>query len=134
MVNFMFLKTSKIKPFVGLGLGYRRATLEYSESDPFFNQALGFGFGQSLEQAEYVGNYVTGEATIGADVRITPLIGARVAVNYIKGLTDSSRNATSADQNNVFFQSPDQNNLDNIGREIEDSTMLGVSAGLVINF
>ena len=132
--KFYVLKNSKIKPFVGLGAGFRRATLEYNTSDPFFNQAIGLGIGQTLEEAEYVGNYVTGEASIGADMNISSTIGARLAVNYSKGLTKSSQNANSSDINNTFYQSADQNNLDNVGREIEGASMLGISAGLIVNF
>jgi outer membrane protein W len=132
--KFYVLKNSKVKPFVGLGAGFRRSTLQYNTADPFFNQAIGLGVGQTLEEAEYVGNYVTGEASVGADMNISSNIGARLSVNYSRGLTESSQNANSTDANNVFYQSADQNNLDNVGREIEKASMLGISAGLIVNF
>lgn len=122
--KFYVLKNQRIKPFVGLGLGYRRATLKYTSANPYFTQVLG----QSLEDAEYIGNYVTGEANIGADINITSTIGARLAVNYAKGLTESSQNVSNVNQ------SQDQYDVDNVGREIEKASMLGVSAGLVIGF
>lgn len=133
--KYYVLKNTKIKPFVGLGLGYRRSTLEYSESDPFYNQAIGLQIGTTLENAEYIGNYLTGQASIGADVSFNNNIGARLELGYSKGLTQSSTTQNNIqDPNNLYYNSVDQANLDNVGKGIEKGDIIGINAGLIIGF
>ena len=132
--KFYVLKDSKIKPYVGLGLGYRRSTLEYSESDPYYNQGIGLNIGTTLENAEYIGNYVTGQATVGADVAFNSNVGARLELGYTRGITESSNPQNVQDPNNLFYNSVDQTNLDNVGKGIEKGSIVGISAGLIIGF
>lgn len=126
--KFFIAPDSKIQPFVGLGLGYRKANLKYKESDPYYNQPSGAG-SQSLENTEYSSNYVTGSVLLGADIAFSDVIGARLMLSYTKGLTDSSTT-----DNTTTYASADEVNLENVGEGIEQANFGSLSAGLVISF
>ena len=128
--KYFITPDSKIKPFVGLGIGYRRANLKYTENDPYFNQVIG-GFGTTAANSEYSSNYVTGTVSGGADVAFTNVIGARLQLAYTKGLTGGSNTSNT---NNQLFYDYNQIGLENTGRALENADFGSLSAGLIIGF
>lgn len=132
--KFFITPDSKIKPFVGLGLGYRRATLKYTENDPYFNQSIG-GYGTTGADSEYSSNYVTGTVSGGADIAFSDVIGARLQLSYTKGLTDSS-NTDNRTTNGGFGTTYDYNQLglEQTGKALEGADFSSLSAGLIISF
>ena len=140
--KFYLLRSAKIKPYLGVGLGYRKASLEYSESDPglqngqFSNGPFFNNQNFSSDDAEYSTGYMTGQANIGADVDFNDSIGARLDLSYTKGLTDGSSSSNNRRIQNGFLTAEqiDQISLDREGRKIEDASIVGISAGLLIKF
>jgi len=128
--KFFITPDSKIKPFVGLGIGYRRANLKYTENDPYFNQSIG-GYGTTGADSEYSSNYVTGTVSGGADIAFSDVIGARLQLAYTKGLTDSSNTDNT---NNQLYYDYNQIGLENTGRALESADFGSLSAGLIISF
>jgi len=131
--KFFIVPDSKIKPFVGLGIGYRRASLSYSENDPYYNQSIG-GFGSTGADSEYSSNYVTGTVSGGADIAFSEVIGARLQLAYTKGLTESSNTDNRTFNNFGGGYDYNQIALEETGRALEGADFGSISAGLIINF
>ena len=82
--KFYFVADSKIRPYGGVGLGYRRTSLKYQESDPFYSNNYYYNYG-TLEDVSYKNNYMTASAQLGADMHFTEMSGARLELAYTKG-------------------------------------------------
>ncbi len=130
--KFFITPDSKISPFVGLGLGYRRASLKYTENDPYYNQSIG-GYGTTGADSEYSSNYVTGTVSGGADIAFSDVIGARIQLSYTKGLTESS-NTDNTTNNFGYNYDYNQIGLEQTGKALEGADFGSLSAGLIINF
>lgn len=122
--KFFITADTKIRPFVGLGLGYNRSSLKYNDDGNGYNYN-GINFGDE----EYNSSFITGSATIGAEVSFSENIGASVDVRYAKGLSTGISSESTASYNN-----PDQRRLENVGTAIEEANQVSLNAGLVIRF
>lgn len=128
--KFYIIPDSRIQPFVGLGLGYKRSSLKYTQADNSmqFNQMFGYSGSSGFSGEEkYRANYVTANASLGTDVLFTDMVGARVMLGYSRGLTDGSRDI---DTN----QSLGQAFLRNVGENIAKANFFSLGAGLLISF
>lgn len=125
--KFYVLTHTRVRPFLGLGLGYRRSQLTYGTSDAGFNTPQNFNFtGQYTGDERFRANYVTGNASVGTDILLTTYIGARLQLAYSRGLTSGERQD--------FAQSMGEVYLRNVGRNLVNADFIGIGAGLVVSF
>lgn len=122
--KFFITADTKIRPFIGLGIGYNRGSLKYNDDGGNYNYN-GVNFGDE----EYTSSFISGAATVGAEVSFSETIGAVVDVRYNKGLGDGFNSKSTQSFNN-----PDQVRLENVGTSIEEANQISLNAGLVIRF
>ncbi len=124
--KFYVVPHSKIRPFVGLGLGYKRSSLRYANDNMNYNTFSPYQAQVSGEE-KYGANYVTARASMGTDINFTSMIGARLHLTYSKGLTSGESGAE-------FTQSLGEYYLRNVGKNLANADFFGLGAGLIINF
>lgn len=122
--KFFITADTKIRPFIGLGLGYNRSSLKYNDDGGNYNYN-GINFGDE----EYTSSFISGTASVGAEVNFSETIGAVVDVRYNKGLSDGFNSESTQSFNN-----PDQVRLENVGKSIEEAHQVSLNAGLIIRF
>ncbi len=125
--KYYFIKNSKFRPFVGLGLGLNRMKLEYvtrNASSPYYYS------GNSVGNEQYQSTYAAGTIMAGALVNFTESVGLNADFRMSRGLT-SQMNAQAANQG---FFNPDQERLNRIGDSIGSANFFSLNMGLVIAF
>ena len=113
----------RFRPYVGGGLGYNRATMKYTQNNPY--QYSGFFFGDE----NYRTSYATGRIMLGTEIMITRSIGLTIEGAYARGLGSGS----SSDAKNPAT-SPDQARLRSLGKDIIEASAMSILGGLVVTF
>lgn len=117
------LPEARVRPYIGVGIGYKRSGLSYSNGPSNVGT-----FQQSFTGDEkYTANYVTGHAHLGTDIALNEVISARLDFGYAKGITTPDRGID-------FTQTMGETFLRNIGRNLADSDFFSLGAGIVIGF
>lgn len=122
--KFFITKGERFRPYLGAGMAYNRASLKYSE-----NNTLNYG-GMNFGNEEYTTSFATGQLMVGTEVMVTRGFGINIELQYATALGGnlSSKSAMST------YNSPDQQRLRDLGKDIVESNMLSIFAGAVVNF
>lgn len=130
--KFFFTAESKIRPYVGAGLGYNRTTLKYEQEQVQFNN-FGSLSNYDTEQASVSGSNVTGSGMVGAEIAFTDMLGLNLEFNYTRAITsgfDRSNNGVNFGTATDFAEQ----RLEARGDDLEDSDIASLTVGFVIKF
>ncbi|MCK6596091.1 MAG: porin family protein [Bacteriovoracaceae bacterium] len=122
--RYFLTMDSKLKPYVGAGLGYNRTTIKYE----------GTGNGYSYNGVSYGSegvstNFMTANIRLGAEVDLTSSVALGLDLGYTKALTSGF-----GTKNEVSNVNEDQRRLEKVSKAIEDADNLTVNAGVVLKF
>lgn len=129
--KFFFTVETRLRPFVGVGVGYERASLKYSKKSSQFQN--NFGTNSNLGEDSVTGSSVSASGILGAELLLSDTIGVQLDFRYKKNLTNGF-GSDSKSTNNSTFQSFNEVVLDNLGSEIQESSEAQVNIGLTIGF
>jgi opacity protein-like surface antigen len=115
---------SKIKPFVGLGLGFNRTSLKYDDNGSYYYNGVTLGNEGSSS------NHFTAAAKLGLEADLTDTIGFNLDLSYAKALTSGFNSESDV----ASSSNPDQLRLENVSKAMEDADVTAIQAGLVIKF
>ncbi len=127
--KFFITKGERFRPYVGAGLGYNRATSNYTDNsnlNPTFNGANQYNYGGE----EFRTSYFSGTLMAGTEVMVTKSFGINIEGSYATGLGNSLSSEASKNANN----NPDQARLRELGSEIINASAMSIFAGAVIIF
>ncbi|WPU63645.1 outer membrane beta-barrel protein [Peredibacter starrii] len=126
--KFFITNGERFRPYLGFGAGYQRASLKYSENNPYsyYNPMYGQ---QNFGNEEHTANFFNGTLMAGSEIMITRGFGLNLEAAYSTGLSSGS----SKSKNNSF-NSPDEQRLKDLGKDITSANALSVFAGLVVLF
>lgn len=119
--KFFITNGERFRPYVGVGLGYNRASMKYTENNPYMAGMFG--------NEEFRNTYATGTLMAGSQIMITRAVGLNLEAAYSSGLGNSM--SSKATQN---AGSPDQYRLKQLGEEIINANALSIFAGMVVIF
>jgi opacity protein-like surface antigen len=114
---------SKVKPYVGLGLGFNRTSLKYDDVSSYYYN------GVTLGNEGFSSNYFAATARVGAEADLSDTIGINLDLSYSKALTSGISKDASVSSSN-----PDQQRLENVSNSMEKADVAAIAAGLVIKF
>ena len=121
--KFFFTVENRIKPFAGVGLNYNRLNLKYEDSSTYNSNGVNFG------NEGYSSSAMGAKALLGAEIDLNETVGFNLDLSYSKNVTSGiSKSANTVSTN------PDQNRLENITKEIEESDTTAVQAGILVKF
>ena len=121
--KFFFTVENRIKPFAGVGLNYNRLNLKYEDSSTYNSNGVNFG------NEGYSSSAMGAKALLGAEIDLNETVGFNLDLSYSKNITSGiSKSANTVSTN------PDQNRLENITKEIEESDTTAVQAGILVKF
>ncbi|MBI2520782.1 MAG: hypothetical protein HYV97_10210 [Bdellovibrio sp.] len=126
--KFFIVADGRIRPFIGLGVSYNRATLNYTEADPNASNYQWNGF--TLGDEQFRTSYVGGSAILGTEVYFTKNFGLNMDVRYSRAITTGINNQSG----NTFAYNPDQIKLEQIGKEIQETNSFSLSGGILLAF
>jgi opacity protein-like surface antigen len=115
---------SKVKPFIGLGVGFNRTSLKYDDVTGYYYN------GVQLGNEGVSTNFFSGTAKLGLEADISETVGLNLDLIYSKALTSGiGTNSEIASSTN-----PDQQRLENISKRMEDADVTAIGVGLVVKF
>ncbi|MCK5074031.1 MAG: hypothetical protein KAQ98_11435 [Bacteriovoracaceae bacterium] len=126
--KFFLTEESRLRPYVGLGVNYNRASLKYTDQDksqPYSYNNVYYG------DEEYSSSYVSGSLLLGSEVRFTDHVGMVLGLNYSKGFLGGID--TQADVKSRY-NNHDQQRLEGFGSDIEKAHFFAINAGLLVTF
>ncbi len=122
--RFFVTLDSKLKPYVGAGVGYNKTNLKYDGS------ANGYTYNGISYGSEGVStNFVTGSVRLGAELDLTSSIALGLDVGYTKALSSGF-----GTKNETVSTNEDQRRLEKVSSAIEDASNLTINAGVVLKF
>lgn len=131
--KFFITVESKIRPYVGAGVGYNRTTLKYDETNSqFINNGFGNNFGTTSEDSQVSGSNVSGSALIGAEVSFTNYLGLNLEFNYTRAFTsgfDANPSLGFGTNNDIA-----EANLSRLGNSLEESDVASLNIGFIVKF
>lgn len=127
--KFFFTVETKLRPFVGLGLGYERASLKYATKSSQFQT---YNSNQNLGNDSVTGSSVNAQGMIGAELLFSDTIGLQLDFRYKKNLTNGFD--AESRTNNSTFVNFNEIVLTNLGAQIQDSSEAQINLGLTIGF
>jgi hypothetical protein len=122
--KFFITQGRRFRPFVGMGLGFNTASLNYTKNNSYSYGNNNYG-GET-----YKTNYVTGTLMMGTEIMITSQIGLNLMATYSTGLGSGLSNTAGKNTSN----NPDQRRLGQLATDIVNSNALSMFAGLVFVF
>lgn len=122
-----FFTTTRVRPYVGLGLGLNRSSLKYASTNG--QNPYQYYNGSQAGNEEYTSSYLAGTGLLGAQIAFTETVGIAAEFNYTKGVAGLSKTQSKQSSFN-----PDQQRLEDIGKSIEDASMYGLNIGLMVSF
>ncbi|MFY7993154.1 MAG: outer membrane beta-barrel protein [Bacteriovoracaceae bacterium] len=123
--KFFLTNGERFRPYIGAGVGYNRATLQYAGN----NQQNVFA-GSSFGNERYQTSFASGNLMLGSEIMVSKMFGLNIEAGYSTGLGSS----LSSQNNQNFATSPDQRRLNQLGDEIINANALSVNLGLLIVF
>ncbi|HAZ14861.1 MAG: hypothetical protein A2X86_21020 [Bdellovibrionales bacterium GWA2_49_15] len=126
--KFFIVEAGRIRPYLGLGVSYNRATLNYKAADP--NAANYQWNGFSLGDEQFRTSYVGGSAMLGSEVYFTKNVGLNLDARYSRAITTGIANQSG----NTFAYNPDQIKLEQTGKEIQETNSYSLTAGILMAF
>ena len=124
--KFFLTNGARFRPYLGVGLGYTRASMKYNDDQNYFDPMNSYRYGKE----EYNTSFVNGQLMIGSEIMISEGFGINIEGAYSTGLGESLSSKSA--QNGGT--SPDQARLRDLGEEIVNSDALSIFAGAVVNF
>lgn len=121
--KFFFTENSRLKPYIGAGVGYNRNNLKYATSESYYYNNASFG------GEEYSSNNFNATVRGGAEFDFTETVGVNLDVSFSKALGKSA-----GSNSNNYYTSPDQMRLENLAGEIQDANVIAVQGGIVVRF
>ena len=123
-VKFFLKNTGPIRPYIGPGLGYSRIRASYDQQSPNpYNNLYYF------RDEEYSSGGLLGLGFVGTNIIFHSNIGANFEFRYSKSFKsiggESGKNIRSY---------PDQQRLESIAEDIQESNLIALNAGLFIRF
>ena len=131
--KFFFTVETKLRPFIGLGLGYERASLKYAKKASQFQNFYGNN-SSNLGDDSITGSSVSASGILGAELRLSDSIGVQLDFRYKKNLTNGFGSDSNGQTNNTNYLNFNEIVLSNLGTEIQDSSEAQVNLGLTIGF
>ena len=122
MSKVYFGNNDRFKPFIGAGVSVARANLSFDESNIYDS----YYFGGIEGLSEETKTYFNGILRAGAMINFSSTVGLLVEGSYAQGFSGVSGG-------NVALTN-DQYSLQNFGSALSESSKIGLSAGLTINF
>ena len=129
--KFFFTVETKLRPFVGVGVGYERASVKYTKKSSQFQN--NFGTNSNLGDDSVTGSSVSASGILGAELLLSDSIGVQLDFRYKKNLTNGF-GKDSQTTNNSTYLNFNEIVLSNLGTEIQDSSEAQVNLGLTIGF
>lgn len=126
--KFFITNGERFRPYLGFGAGYQRASLKYSENNQYSYNNPYYGL-QNYGNEEHTANFFNGTLMAGSEIMITRGFGINLEAAYSTGLSSGS----SKSKNNSL-NSPDEQRLKDLGKDITSANALSVFAGLVVLF
>lgn len=127
--KFFLTSSERFRPYLGAGLGYNRANLQYTNNKSAFDPNY-FGSAYSYGNEDYTSSFVSGSLSLGSEIMITRSFGINIEGAYSTGLGNSL--SSKAAKNGGT--SPDQTRLRDLGNEIINANALSIFAGAVVAF
>lgn len=122
--KFFITSTSRLRPYVGAGLGFNRTTMKYNDSNGYFDSNFNNQFGDE----ELVTSNINMQLLLGSEVVITRSIGANLEFGYKRGI-GSGFNTNKQQANSL-----DQQRLSNLNDELASANIFSINAGMVVYF
>ena len=124
--KFFITQGERFRPYLGAGLGYNRASMNYTENNQYQTPNTNLMFGDEKFQT----SFFKASLSAGTEIMITRGFGLNIEAGYATGLGNSvsSQNAKSP------INSPDQQRLRQLGEEIINASAISIFAGAVIIF
>ena len=124
--KFFLITNSRLRPYVGGGLGINRIDMAYRGGNPVSNPNNGALFGQEGVQT----NYVTGTLMGGAEFSLSKNFGLNVELFYSRGLNSSFNQQNQAN----MLLNWDQLFLQDLSNQIIGANMFGGQIGIFYSF
>lgn len=124
--KFFIIKSERFRPYVGAGLGYSRANMNYTNNDTYSDPMFGAQFGNE----NFRTSYARGNLMVGSEIMVTKTMGLNLEAGYSTGIGNSLSSQASKNVTN----SPDQKRLRELGNEIINASALSFTVGAVVTF
>lgn len=121
--KFFFTEDSKLRPYLGAAVSYNRDQLQYESSNSYNFNNVNFG------NEGYSSSALAGTARVGAEFDFNETVGFNLDLSFTKGFSSAMNGKSDATS-----QNPDQGRLENLAKEIQDSNVTAIQAGVVIKF
>jgi hypothetical protein len=128
--KFYLSHTSRIKPFIGLGVEYSRSELKYKDSgnDQYYYYN---SYRNELGGEKYIYSSFSGSVQAGAEMSFSDTLGLVLDVKMAKGLNGQHSKKSQA---NSYYYNPDLSRLEGIANEMSEATSTSVGLGMVVAF
>jgi len=130
--KFNIIANRKFKPYVGLGFGYARSTLDFKDREATTN----FYQYDIVQYKKYVGQILFGSVMAGIDMQFTTHFGLNLDFKYSKAFNTS--NGDEVDQTDLYAtqysNAHDTYFVESLGNAIDDSHRFTISLGANIYF
>ncbi|MFT6603571.1 MAG: outer membrane protein W, partial [Bacteriovoracaceae bacterium] len=128
---------NKFRPYIGAGIGYNRVTIADTNptDDNFTTNGFsgGFQIQNPNQDTELTDSIVSATANLGTNLLFNDIVGMNINFSYTKFLTSGFN---TAEDNNAFNNqfNANENALREQGKSLSEDSVMGVSAGVVVNF
>jgi outer membrane protein W len=126
--KFFITGGERFRPYLGAALGYNRASLKYSQNNPYSSFTGGSFFNYGGEELK--NSFATGTLMAGTQIMITRSFGLNIEGAYSTALGNSFSSQSTKNP----FNSPDQRRLRQLGEEIINANAISLLAGVVVVF
>lgn len=127
---------NKFRPYFGAGIGYNRVTISDTNpaDDNFNNNGFngGFQIQNPNQDTELTDSLVSATANLGTNLLFNDVVGMNINFSYTKFITSAFNNTDDNNFNNQF--NANENTLREQGKSLSEDSVMGVSAGVVVNF
>jgi chaperonin cofactor prefoldin len=121
--KFFITRGERFRPYVGGGVGYNQASMNYTQNNPYqYNQ---YNFGNE----DYKTSYATGRLMAGTEIMISRGFGLMIEAGYMTGMGGGS----GQNSKNVYTN-PDQKRLQELGKDIINASAITILGGAVVVF
>ncbi len=124
--KYFLTMDSKVRPYVGAGLGYNRVSLKYeSQGTSYVNPNNGVQYGSEGVSS----NFVSLNLKLGTEFDLTDSVALGFDLGYTRALSSGLGTSSQTTQVNQ-----DQVRLEKVSDAIMDSDNLTINAGMVLKF
>jgi hypothetical protein len=125
--KFYIIKNDRFRPYIGAGLGYNRASMNYTDN----TQAGAYnGYNYNFGNEEVNTSYINGELLVGSEIVFTDSIGMNLGLTYNRALGSNLSSENGID----LYQAPDQQRLEDLSAELGEADIIRLNASLLVTF